>query len=517
MATDRFSEKKRTEIFKALKFSIGEEKVSMSPAVRAAYRGTNYGAISPWGKGPEFVVMPKTVEDVQETVKVADKEKLSIMPICAGTLTAFWEPDIVMDMMGMDKIVKIDTENSCVIVEPGVTFNGLEPLLRNEGYTIAIGGFPSSFSVLGNLGARRGFNHNFSGRFADQTLGLEVVLPDGTLLRTGTGTYGIDYWVPFTQDMSDVRGLFAPTNQRSPLLGIVTKAVLRIWPMMEARGLPIGGFESFESGMKYCQKVTKAGIADQSMLWNWVLVGTFGFRLSSPKDEIDFFNHCLDKRYDYTKPPKGMRYSYTWTQFRGYKEQVEVNIEICKRIAKEVGGRILEEDEIQDTIPQIADFWRKSYIDLTHEKVRLDQLLRVYGSGTADVWYYMGWVNDLIKLEEGYNRRLKEKYNWTVQMYYTRVFETGVGGHLRYMPPLDMADDYQLKKFLKIRDEMHTWVLDNYPRLHTYGYRTIKTHSIGMGTALDKIREALDPNHIMYAPGEKRLEPEEEEKVAAVS
>jgi hypothetical protein len=127
-----------------------------------------------------------------------------------------------------------------------------------------------------------------------------------------------------------------------------------------------------------------------------------------------------------------------------------------------------------------------------------------------DVWYYIGWVNDLIKLEEAYNLRLKEKYNWTMQPYYTRIFETGIGGHLRYMPPADMADDYQAKKIMKIRDEMHTWVLNNYPNIHTYGYKKVKTHSIGMGSVLEKIRDALDPHHIMYMPGEIRLEPEDE-------
>lgn len=214
--------------------------------------------------------------------------------------------------------------------------------------------------------------------------------------------------------------------------------------------------------------------------------------------------------------PEGLRYSYTWTQFRGFKEQVKVNLELCKRIAREVGGTILEEEEIQDTIPKIADVWRKSYVDLTHEETKLAQIQKSFASGIMDVWYYMGWANDLIKLEEDYNRRLKEKYNWTMQPYYTRIFETGVGGHLRYMPPTDMADDYQIEKTMKIRDEMHTWVLDNYPNIHTYAYRTIKTHSIGLGKVIKKIREAIDPNHIMYTPGEKPLEHEEGGRITSV-
>jgi FAD/FMN-containing dehydrogenase len=518
MKTEKVSEKKQFKVFKALESSLGEENVSDNLAVRSAYRGTNFNVLSPWGKGPRFVVLPKTVEHVQEVVKLANRERLTILPVCLGTITAFWEADIVMDMMGMDRIIKIDTENSQVVVEPGVTYNRLDPLLRKEGYTIAIGSFPPNFSVLGNLGARRGFNHNFSARFADQTLGLEIVAADGTLLRTGTATFGIDYWSNLSQDMPDIRGLFVPTNQRAPMFGIVTKAAIRIWPMMEARGLPIGGFDSFESAMKYSQKVAKAGIADQSMVWNWVLVGILNSGMESPRKEIDFFNYVLDVNNEYNKPPKGLRYNYTWTQFRGYKEQVEVNLELCKRIAKEVGGRILEEDEIQDTIPSIAKLWRTDYRDFTPEEGELANIPSTVAPGVVDVWYFMGWVNDLIKLEQGYNRRLKEKYHGRMQAYYTRVFEGGVGGHLRYSAWTDMGDDYQAKKLMKIRDEMHTWVLENYPNIHAYfgGNRTIK-NSIGMESVLDKIRSALDPNHIMYMPGEERLEPEDQEsKVVGV-
>ena len=509
MAMDRLSEKRRSEIYKALKYSLDEENVSENPAVRSSYRGTNYNIVFPWGRGPDIVVMPKTVQHVQEVIRLANREKLSILPICCGTITAFWDADIVMDMMGMDKIIKIDPENSYVVLEPGVTFNLLDPLLRKEGYTIAHGSFPSNFSVVGNLGIRRGFNHNFSSRFADQTLGLEIVATDGTLLRTGTATFGIDYWSPLSQDMPDIRGLFVPANQRTPLLGTVTKAALRIWPMMEARGLPIGGFDAYSKAMKFCKAVAKAGIADQSMVWNWVLVGMSESRLKGGKDDIDFLSHRM--MADYTTPYKGLHYCYTWTQFRGYKEQVEVNLKLCERIAKEIGGNILTDDELQGTIPNMWETWKSCYKDFSHDETKGAHLWKVGGEGLMDVWYYVGWIDDLIKLEEAYNRRLKEKFNWPTQPYYCRIFESGVGGHLRYMPPVDMADDFQAKKHMKMRADMHAWVQDNYPNIHASGgYKLVKTHSMGMGSILDKVREALDPNHIMYLPGEKRLEPEGE-------
>jgi hypothetical protein len=127
-----------------------------------------------------------------------------------------------------------------------------------------------------------------------------------------------------------------------------------------------------------------------------------------------------------------------------------------------------------------------------------------------DVWYYLGRIDDLIQLEGAYNRRLKEKYHILNAPYYCRIFDQGMAGHLRYMPPADCADDFQIQKTMRIRKEMHNWALSHYPNVHCFGAdRAVTNASIGMGKIIEKIRETLDPNHIMYLPGENRLEPEE--------
>jgi hypothetical protein len=189
---------------------------------------------------------------------------------------------------------------------------------------------------------------------------------------------------------------------------------------------------------------------------------------------------------------------------------VEVNLKLCERIAKEMGGKILSQSEIEDTIPDIHKTWELCYKEFSHEKTDLAHAWKVGGEGTMDVWYYLGRIDDLIKLEEGYNRQLKEKYHILNAPYYCRIFDQGMAGHLRYMPPADCADDFQIQKTMKIRKEMHNWALSHYPNVHCFGAdRAVTKDSIGMGKIIEKIRETLDPNHIMYLPGENRLEPEE--------
>lgn len=507
MSKPKMTETKKKEVTKEFMDTIGEENFSANPAVCAAYRGCNYNIIRPWGSGPEFVVLPKMVEHVQAAVKIAGKHGLTITAIGCGTITSIWEADIVIDMMGMKKIHKIDTRNSYVVVEAGVTYTELLPLLRKEGYTIAYGSFPPSFSPMTNLGARRGWNNNFVARIADQSLGIEVVLPDATIVRTSIATYGVDYWSCLAADMPDIKGLFTPISQGYPNLGIVTKAALRIWPMLDARGLPIAGFDSLGKALEYSLAVCKAGIADQSMCWNWIMVAMAEARLGKPQDELDFLNYTLKPDTDYTKPYKNMSCFYCYNQFRGYREQVDTNIAICKRLAREKGGKVFEDEELQATIPRTWQSWKSTLMDF---KPGFSLMTKGVGSGVHDVWYYLGKVDDIVRLEKAATPRLKEKYNWHLVPLYTRTFEYGVGAHLRYSPSVDIADDKEAEYAMRVRDEMNKWVLDNFPEIHCPGGgRVLMRDSMGVNHLLEKIRATLDPNHTYYYPGDKRLDEED--------
>lgn len=497
---------KKKNILKALKDILGEDGVSGNPAVCSSYRLFE-------GKAPQFVTMPKTTEQVQEIVRLANKEKLTLLPISIGTKAISREADILLDMMQMNKIITVDPENSFVLVEAGVTFNQLDVELEKVGYTIARGTFPSSFSVVGNLAVTRSFNNNFSGRICNQTLGLEAVLLDGEMVRTGVATFGNDFWSTINMDVPDYRGLFFRYDQNNPPLGITTKAAIRIWPKLEAQGFPIGGFDTFEGAVRFCKAVTKAGIADQSMAWSWVVMGLPESKTPGSKIELDFLNHRMTNDFD--TPYPGMHYCYTWTQFRGYKEQVDVNLKICERLAKEHGGRILSEKELNDTIPNTYAVLKSHYKDFhfSGEKDGAPMLLWMHGGESlGETCYYYGWTEDLIKLEGAYNKRLIEKYKGSPQPYYMRIMEGGVGAHLRYIPLLDLCDPDETKAHFQRSAELHSWVKKKFPNIHCpMGNQNVDTDSIGMGAIIQKLRKTLDPNQVGFVPGDKRLEADKED------
>jgi hypothetical protein len=73
------------------------------------------------------------------------------------------------------------------------------------------------------------------------------------------------------------------------------------------------------------------------------------------------------------------------------------------------------------------------------------------------------------------------------------------------------ADAEETERLLTVRSDMTEWVSRNYPDVHVLAspLQSIQNNSIGVGDLVTKIRDVLDPNHVMYVPGEQRLEPEE--------
>lgn len=199
----------------------------------------------PFRQIPDCVVYPASTDQVQRILAIANELKVKLWPVSTGKNWGYGEKSagypggITMVLERMRKIEHVDEELGYALIEPGVTYGDLNRYLKE--HEIALwsdsAGTTQSASVIGNaLDKGRGLTP-----YADHfgcLCGMEVVLPDGTLLRTGNLTETANkVWNLYKWGVGPyLDGLFAQSN-----LGIVVKA--GIWLMPEPEAFDFLAFE----------------------------------------------------------------------------------------------------------------------------------------------------------------------------------------------------------------------------------------------------------------------------------
>jgi hypothetical protein len=169
---------------------IGKQKVINKPGVLDSYSYDN-SFIPPMR--PRLVVRPRNADDVQKIVTWANRTRTPLVPVSSGephfhgdTVPSVPEA-VIVDLRGMDKIVRIDRRNRMVIIEPGVTYGQLQPALAKEGLILSTPLLPrQSKSVVASLLEREPTlipKYNYT--LPEPLRCLEVVWGNGEMLRTG--------------------------------------------------------------------------------------------------------------------------------------------------------------------------------------------------------------------------------------------------------------------------------------------------------------------------------------------
>lgn len=232
------------EAVAAFRQAVGDEWVFTSKEDVALYRD----AYSPIRDEPEervasAAVAPANVGEVQAVVRIANETGLPVYPISTGKNLGYGgsAPALsgcaVLDLKRMDRVLDIDEQNASVLVEPGVSYFDLYREIRAAGAKLWIDcPDPGWGSPLGNALDRGGgytrapFRNHF-----DAHCGMEVVLPNGELLRTGMGAMpGAQTWQQYKAGFGPwIDGLFSQSN-----FGVVTK--MGFWMMPEPEACLIG-------------------------------------------------------------------------------------------------------------------------------------------------------------------------------------------------------------------------------------------------------------------------------------
>ncbi|MCF8060997.1 MAG: FAD-binding oxidoreductase [Deltaproteobacteria bacterium] len=254
-------------VVKALKRVLGEDRVLLDEEKLEPYQL----ATIPVDRKIPGALKPRTVAEVQEVVRIANAHRIPLYPISTGRNWGYGsanpvrDDSLILDLGDMNRIVEVNTELAYAVIEPGVSQQQLyEHLERHRtGLMMDPTGSGPACSVLGNT-LERGYGITAYGDHFEALCGMEVVLADGSVLRTGFGHYDqatathlFKYGVGPYLD-----GIFTQSN-----FGIVTKIGLWLMPVPE----------SFEAGYFFCRSEADLGpVIDvtRGLLLNRVVKGS---------------------------------------------------------------------------------------------------------------------------------------------------------------------------------------------------------------------------------------------------
>jgi len=222
--------------YKLLAEIVGEQYVSNKKEELYIY-SQDPGMMEP--HKPDYVVMPKTTQEIQRIVKIANDEKIPIVPVGGSlSLSGLVIPHrggIALDLKRMDRVLEVNEKSRYVVVEGGVTQGKLKAYLERHHPNLrhSIPDAPPSATVVGNivihgqgrLTQQYGFN-------SDMVTGLEVVLPTGEVCKIGSSSVS-PYWFSIAP-LPDLAGLFLGWFGTT---GVITKLGLRLYPKKEMRDI----------------------------------------------------------------------------------------------------------------------------------------------------------------------------------------------------------------------------------------------------------------------------------------
>lgn len=220
---------------------------------------------------PSLVLKPTAVEQVQEILRIATAERTAVTPAVArmnvGGLTIPAEGGIVVDLSEMNRVVELDRDHMHVVVEPGVSFQQLKDLLAREApeLTVSYPLAPPYVSVLANfLLDGLGSLSLLHGSAGEQIGGLEAVLADGTLARTGACAVSPTWFG--RGPLPDLTGLFVNWQGSS---GIVTKLAVQLWrqPALRRRLFVMSG--DLERSFELIRELTHSGLCRDLSAFSW--------------------------------------------------------------------------------------------------------------------------------------------------------------------------------------------------------------------------------------------------------
>ena len=237
---------------------VGAENYEDSKVSRLVY---SYDATPDMQALPDAVLSPRNTKEVSEILKLCNEHKIPIVPrgsgsnLCGGTCPI--EGGIVLLFKHMNQILELDEENLTVTVQPGAITLDIINTVEAKGLFYPPDPSSMKISTIGgnineNSGGLRGLKYGVT---RDYVLALEVVLPNGDIVRTGG---------KLAKDVAgyDLTRLYVGSEGT---LGVITEATLKLVPKPETKKVMLAHYQDLEAAARTVSSIIAHKIIPATM------------------------------------------------------------------------------------------------------------------------------------------------------------------------------------------------------------------------------------------------------------
>ena len=218
------------------------------------------------------VVQPGNTEELSECVELAVRSGLAVVARGGGmSYTSGYTPErpdtMLLDMRRMDRILELNTEDMYVTVECGCTWKSLYETLKEKGVrTPYWGPLSGMYATVGGALSQNSLFHGsgVNGTVADSVLGMQVVLPSGEVLTTGSGANknSNSFWRHFGPD---VTGLFTADTGA---FGVKAVATLRLLETPPSTAYMAFKFDTLSDVLSAQVRIARLSIASECYMFD---------------------------------------------------------------------------------------------------------------------------------------------------------------------------------------------------------------------------------------------------------
>lgn len=247
---------------------VGEEWVTDDPVILIGYSRDQSLETA---HNPNVVVLPESTEQVSKILALAHGHGIAVTPWSTGANTGGGcipqRGGIMLDMRRMDRILELDVENMSVRIQPGATFGKVYVEAEKQGLRNVCPSAPASVSMLANYLDKGVFQvSNKYGVGTDSILGMVIVEPDGTVLRTGClhqANYGS---ICVEGPGPDVSGIF---HASMGIFGVCTEMVAQLYPLPEYEEIMPAQFveDDLEAVSEFLRQVAREDCSFETILF----------------------------------------------------------------------------------------------------------------------------------------------------------------------------------------------------------------------------------------------------------